>query len=278
MANVYEIVTNKIIEKLEKGTIPWRQPWDANGAVNWNSKRPYRGINAILLDPGEYATFPQITAAGGKVKKGEHSHIVVLWKFTQEQNEDGDPTGKKSAWMKYYNVFEINTQCEGLASKRKIIERNNDPVEEAEQIKKGYRDCPPITFAPGRAFYRPSTDSISIPQINDYPNKEEYYSTMFHEMAHSTGHTSRLNRKGFSEIAAFGSEIYSKEELVAEITAAMLCGVTGIVNSTLENSAAYIKSWCKQLKSDPKLIVNAASQAQKAADYIRNIKHEEVII
>ena len=273
--NVYEIVTDRIIKKLEEGTIPWRQPWDANGAVNWNSKKPYRGINAILLDPGEYATYNQIEAAGGKVKKGEHAHIVVLWKFGQQVDENDEPTGKKTCWMRYYNVFEINTQCEGLTSNRKIIERNNDPIEAAEQIKKGYRDCPPITFAPGRAFYRPSTDSISIPQINDYKNIEEYYSTMFHEMAHSTGHTSRLNRKGIETVAAFGSETYSKEELVAEITAAMLCGVTGIVNSTIENSAAYIKSWCKQLKKDPKLIVTAASQAQKAADYIQGIKPQE---
>ena len=272
---VYEIVTSKILEKLEQGKIPWRQPWDNNGAVNWNSQKPYRGINALLLDPGEYATFPQIEKAGGKVKKGQRAQIAVLWKFGNEIDKDGNETGKKTAWMRYYNVFNIETQCEGLTSRRKVIERNNDPIQAAEQIKEGYKDCPPVTFAPGRAFYKPAQDIISIPHINDYKNPAEYYSTMFHEMAHSTGHTSRLNRAGVTGIAAFGSETYSREELVAEITAAMLCGVTGIENSTIDNSAAYIQSWIRKLKDDPKLIVTAASQAQKAADYIQGIKHSE---
>ena len=272
---VYEIVTSKILEKLEQGKIPWRQPWDNNGAVNWNSQKPYRGINALLLDPGEYATFTQIEKAGGKVKKGQRAQIAVLWKFGNEIDKDGNETGKKTAWMRYYNVFNIETQCEGLTSRRKVIERNNDPIQAAEQIKEGYKDCPHVTFAPGRAFYKPAQDIISIPHINDYKNPAEYYSTMFHEMAHSTGHTSRLNRAGVTGIAAFGSETYSKEELVAEITAAMLCGVTGIENSTIDNSAAYIQSWSRKLKDDPKLIVTAASQAQKAADYIQGIKHSE---
>lgn len=272
---VYEIVTGKILEKLAQGKIPWRQPWDDKGAVNWNSQKPYRGINALLLDPGEYATFPQIEKSGGKVKKGQKAQIAVLWKFGKEVDDDGNETGKQTAWMRYYNVFNIATQCEGLTSRRKVIERSNNPIHAAEQIKEGYRNCPPITFAPGKAFYRPATDTISIPHINDYKNPAEHYSTMFHEMAHSTGHKSRLNRAGIIDIAAFGSETYSKEELVAEITAAMLCGVTGIENSTLENSAAYIKSWSRKLKDDPKLIVTAASQAQKSADYIQGIKHSE---
>ena len=269
---VYEIVTKKILDKLEAGTIPWRQPWDNKGAVNWNSQKPYRGINALLLDPGEYATFPQIEKAGGKVKKGQRAQIAVLWKSVHEINDEGEETGKQYAWMRYYNVFNIETQCEGLTSRRKIVNRDNDPITAAEKIKEGYKDCPLVTFAPGKAFYRPSTDNISIPHINDYKNPAEYYSTMFHEMAHSTGHKSRLNRAGIETIAAFGSETYSKEELVAEITAAMLCGIAGIDNTTLDNSAAYIKSWSRKFKDDPKLIITAASQAQKAADYIQNIK------
>lgn len=273
MATVYEIVTEKIIKKLEEGTIPWRKPWTNRQAVNYVSQKPYRGVNAILLDPGEYATFNQIKEHGGTVKKGEKSHMVVFWKMLDGKDDDGNP--KKIPYLRYYNVFEINTQCEGLKSRRKEAESfSHDKISNAEQIKEGYQDAPPVTFAPGKAYYKPFTDSISIPDLSDYKNPEEFYSTMFHEMVHSTGHKSRLNRKGIEEMAAFGSETYSKEELVAEIGAAMLCSVAGIDNATIDNSAAYIKSWLRRLKDDPKLIVTASSQAQKAADHILGISGE----
>jgi antirestriction protein ArdC len=271
MANVYEIVTDRIIKKLESGVIPWRKPWNSCGAVSWDTQREYRGINAMLLDPGEYATFRAITKAGGKVKKGAKSQIAVFWKMMDGTDSEGNP--KQIPYMRYYSVFEINTQAEGLKSKRKDVEpHEHNPIQEAEEIKEGYRNCPPITFAPGKAFYVPSTDSISVPEINDYDNPEEFYSTLFHEMTHSTGHKSRLHRSGILDIAAFGSETYSKEELVAEIGAAMLCTVAGIDQSTFENSASYISGWLRKLKGDSKLIVSAASQAQKAADHIRGIK------
>ncbi|MCK9268045.1 MAG: zincin-like metallopeptidase domain-containing protein [Alkaliphilus sp.] len=267
---VYEIVTEKIIEKLEKGTIPWRTPWNSKPAVNWNTQRAYNGINAILLDPGEYATFNQIREAGGKVKKGEKSQLVVFWKWIEKENDDGKTD--KIPFLRYYNVFEISTQCEGLTSRRKDTEEyNHDPIEAAEAITAGYANSPEIKFAPGRAYYRPSDDFISVPELKDYKKPEEYYSTLFHEMIHSTGNKTRLDRKGITEIAAFGSETYSKEELVAEIGAAMLCGKAQIENATIENSAAYIKSWMRKLKEDSRLIVTAASQAQKAADYIQGI-------
>lgn len=279
--NVYELVTAKIMEKLEQGIIPWRKPWDAkNGAVNWNSQRPYHGINAMLLDRGEYATYKQVVAAGGKVKKGEHGHIVVLWQFGTKE-ETNPKTGKthieKTCWLKYFTVFEINTQCEGLEPRRKVIERTNDPIVEAEHIVEAYEDAPEITFNGGKAFYMPTHDMISVPPINDYANPAEYYSTLFHEMVHSTGHADRLNRKGITENNGFGSAGYSKEELIAEIGAAMLCGVAGIENSTLENSAAYIKSWLGRLKDDPKLVVTAAGAAQRAADYIQGIHQTQEI-
>ena len=222
----------------------------------------------MLLDPGEYATFPQIEKAGGKVKKGQKAQIAVLWKFGNEVDDDGNETGKKTAWMRYYNVFNIETQCEGLTSRRKVIERNNDPIQAAEQIKEGYKDCPPVTFAPGKAFYRPSTDIISIPALSDYRKPQEYYCTMFHEMIHSTGHKKRLDRDGFQGIAAFGSETYSKEELIAELGAAMLCTEAGIDNDTIDNSAAYIQSWLRALKNDTGLIIKASGSAKKAADFI----------
>jgi antirestriction protein ArdC len=114
-----------------------------------------------------------------------------------------------------------------------------------------------------------------MPSIGLFRSSEEYYSTFFHELTHSTGHKSRLGRDGFESVQSFGSESYSKEELVAEVGAAMLCGVTGIENRTLGNSAAYLKTWIERLKSDSRLIVTAASAAQKAADYILGKAHDD---
>jgi antirestriction protein ArdC len=269
---VYEIVTEKIIDKLRDGVIPWRKPWNSDPAQNWKSRRPYSGINALLLDPGEYATWNQIKEAGGKVKKGAKGNIVVFWKLLDSKDDEDDK--KKIPFLRYYKVWEINSQVEGLESRRKEKRKHHDPIAEAEKIKEGYRDCPAITFGTSSAFYRPADDTISVPEISDFDKAEEFYSSLFHEMIHSTGHKDRLNRSGIAEKAAFGSEKYSKEELVAEIGAAMLCGTAGIEQVTLDNSAAYIKSWLRVLKEDSKLVVFAASAAQKAADYILGVERE----
>lgn len=270
--SVYEIVTQKIIEKLEQGVVPWRKPWISGVAVNWKTQKPYRGINTLLLEPGEYATFKQITEAGGKVKKGEKGHIVVFWKWLEKEDEE---TGEKESipLLRYYKVFEINSQCEGLESRRKAEKFEHDPIEEAEKIIKGYVNCPSYSFNPGRAYYKPFEDHINVPPMSDFPNVNEYYCTMFHEMIHSTGHKDRLNREGIVKLNAFGDEVYSKEELVAELGAAMLCGVAGIDNSTLDNSASYIQSWLRVLKNDKRMVVYAAAQAQKACDYILGVEY-----
>jgi antirestriction protein ArdC len=266
MASVYKIVTERIIEKLKQGEIPWRKPWNSYPAVNWVTQKPYRGVNKLLLDPGEYITWNQIQAAKGKVKKGAKSNIVVFFKMQNVKNKD---TGEEDIYpvLRYYRVFNIK-DCEGIESKMKVETFEHDPVEEAEKIVEGYPAGPQITFAPGRAFYRPSDDIVSIPEKTDFEKVEEYYSTFFHELVHSTGHKRRLGRSGVEEVAAFGSHEYSKEELVAEIGSAILCGVAGIEQVTLDNSAAYIQSWLKALKNDERMIVSAAGQAQKAADYI----------
>ncbi|KAB2329418.1 ArdC family protein [Bacillus mesophilum] len=270
--NVYEIVTQNIIEKLENGVIPWRKPWTNANAVNWVTQKPYRGINVMLLEPGEYATFKQIKDAGGKVKKGAKSQIIVFWNWMDKKDPD---TGEieKIPFLRYYRVFEINTQVDGLNSKRESIEYDHDPIQKAEEIKKGYINSPDITYMPGRAVYYPTLDKINCPPIKDFKVAEEHYSVLFHEMIHSTGHQTRLKRKGITTAGvAFGDEVYSKEELVAELGASMLCGVAGIDNHTIENSASYIQSWLRQLKDDSRMIVQAAAQAQKAADYILGTK------
>lgn len=273
---IYEMITKRMIQLLESGVVPWRRPWRVGAAVNWKNQKPYRGINTLLLEPGEYASFKQVSEAGGKVKKGESGQMVVFWTWIEKE----DDNGKKVTYpfLRYYTVFEISKQCEGLTSKRSENTFDHDPIMKAEKICAGYIDAPPVRFVSGRAFYRPSDDIVSIPPLRDYAKPQEYYSTLFHEHVHSTGHAKRLKRQGITALSAFGDESYSKEELVAEIGAAMLCGVAGIDNSTMENSAAYVAAWLRKLKNDKQLIVQAAGQAQKAADYIlgANIETESL--
>lgn len=276
---IYEMITNQIIAKLEEGTVPWRRPWINGTAVNWKTGRPYRGINTILLAGGEYATFKQVKESGGKVKKGEKGQIVVFWKWIEkkERGEETDEDEKKEKipLLRYYKVFEINSQCEGLTSKREDNAFEHDPVKEAETVVKGYDHRPSVTYYSGSAYYQPSPDRINVPPMKDFEDVNEYYSTLFHEMVHSTGHPKRLNREGITQMNTFGSEDYSKEELIAELGASMLCGVTGIENTTLDNSASYIQSWLRALKNDQTLIVKASQQAQKASDHILGLSFKE---
>ena len=129
---------------------------------------------------------------------------------------------------------------------------------------------PEIVHAGDKAYYSPTTDRITMPPRGLFENGEEYWSTLWHEEGHAVGHPRRLNRESIKEAAPFGSAIYSVEEIVAEMTAAYLCGITGIENRTIDNSAAYIAGWVKQLRDQPKLIIHAAAQAQRACDYILN--------
>jgi antirestriction protein ArdC len=134
---------------------------------------------------------------------------------------------------------------------------------------------PPKREVSNAAWYRPASDVVGMPLKSVFNSSEEFYSTLFHELTHSTGHESRVGREGIQNLNSFGSESYSKEELVAELGASMLCAVTGIAPATLENSAAYLNSWITRLKGDSKLILSAASAAQKAADYIRGTQAEQ---
>ena len=274
--SVYEMVTERIIEELEKGVVPWRRPWVSGGAVNWKTQKPYRGINTFLLPAGEYATFKQVTEAGGKVKKGAKSHMVVFWTWLEKEVDDEKED--KIPYLRYYRVFHVGSQVEGLESKRREKTFDHDPIQEAERIVKGYRDAPDYSSYRGRAVYMPLIDRINCPPLQDFTIREEYYSTLFHEMVHSTGHECRLRREAIiSKHFAFGDESYSKEELVAEMGAAMLCGVAGIDN-TIPNSASYIESWLRVLQEDSRFVVQAAGQAQKAADYILGTEVEKVRI
>lgn len=261
--DLYQIITDKIIDKLEAGTIPWMQPWQ-DAAVNWVTQKSYRGINQLLLKPGEYATFNQIKKAGGRVKKGEKSELIIFWKLIEIEDED-----KMIPLMRYYRVFKVGEQTEGLETKRKKNKHN--PIEEAEQVFKGYQEPTYKEWGVG-AYYNPKDDIVNVPPREDFISIHAYYSTLFHEMVHSTGHKERLNRDGITGAIMHGSEKYCKEELIAEIGASFLCGHTGIENYTLDESAAYIDFWLKALKEDKKIIVSSSQQAQKAVDYILGIE------
>ena len=277
-ANVYEMVTERIIAELEKGVIPWEKPWTGvrSGAYNRVSKRPYSLLNQMLLKhTGEYATYKQWQDLGGQVKKGEKSEIVVFWKIfeAEETNKDtGEKETKKIPLLRYYNVFHIS-QVEGVEPlKPEQLNDEAEPIEEADKIISDYITREHIDFTECRsneAYYSPSNDKVVVPMKEQYKVINEYYSTTFHELTHSTGHKNRLNRLQTGAVAAFGGTEYSKEELVAEIGSASLMNLLGIETvKTFRNSAAYIQSWLQVLRNDNKFIVSASSKAEKAVNYI----------
>lgn len=273
--NVYQLVTDRIIEELQKGNIPWEKPWTGvrSGAFNRISKKPYSLLNQMLLKhEGEYATFKQWSELGGKIRKGEKAEIVVFWKIFEKEeiNDKGEKEKVAIPLLRYINVFHIS-QVEGVEPLKQPF---NDvtPIEEADKIIIDYVTREHITFeekASDKAFYSPSRDCVVVPMKEQYKHINEYYSTTFHELTHSTGHPSRLDRLKTGAVAAFGSETYSKEELVAEIGSATILNTLGIETAkTFRNSAAYIQNWLHVLQNDNKFIVSAASKAEKAVAYI----------
>jgi antirestriction protein ArdC len=274
--NVHEMVTDRIIAELENGRIPWHKPWTGtkDGAYSRATGRAYSLINQMMLQhTGEYLTFNQCQEAGGKIRKGEKSEIIVFYKpfVIKETDADGNTKEKTIPYLQYFRVFHIS-QCEGIEPKYKPEEvKPFDPIAEAEAVASEYlkRECIQLhnTAPSNQAFYRPATDEITLPQPEQFDSPTEYYSTLFHEMIHSTGHEKRLNR--IDKPAAFGSEDYSKEELVAEIGAAGLMNHIGIeVEKTFKNSVAYIQSWIRALKNDKTMIVSASGKAEKAMAFV----------
>lgn len=270
---VYEIITERIQEQLKNGVIPWRRPWVTTPPVNWATGRPYNGVNVFILGEGEFATFRQIQQAGGKVKKGAKAYPVVFWKFVEVEKSTTDAAGHekievvKVPFLRYYSVFKISEQTEGLELRHTKPPRQGQEnvIPRCEAVIDNYKDRP-IIQAGEEAAYRPNSDVITIPERNRFYTAEGYYSTLFHELIHSTGHPTRLNRDLSTR---HNSAQYSREELVASLGAAFLCSVAGIINASLiENEAAYINGWLSFLRDDSKAFVWAAGRAQKAADYI----------
>lgn len=279
--SVYEIVTEQVIRQLEQGVAPWRKPWRTDAPCNLVSGKPYRGINVFLLASQGYGsrywlTFNQAKKLGGHVKQGEHSSLVTFWHVGEEKiirGADGAERKSTPFLLRFYRVFNV-CQTEGIAEKLGLGKSapRVPSIEQCEAIVAGMPNAPKRE-QDARAWYRPSTDTVGMPARGLFNSSEEFYSTVFHELTHSTGHASRIGREGIEQLNTFGSESYSREELIAEMGAAMLCGVAGIAPSTIQNSAAYLQSWIDRLRGDSKLLVSAASAAQKAADYIRGESH-----
>lgn len=274
--SVYQIITEQVIKQLESGAAPWRKPWRTEMPMSLASLKPYRGLNVFLLATQGHAsrywlTFNQCSKLGGHVKQGEHSTVITFWKrspYTKHNSETGQDETRQGFLLQYYRVFNISL-TEGLG--KLGLSESAKPVpsiDQCEAIVSGVPN-PPKFEQSHAAWYRPSNDSLGMPARALFNSSEEYYSTLFHELTHSTGHASRIGREGIEQLNTFASESYSQEELIAEMGAAMLCGVTGIAPSTLQNSAAYLKTWIARLKSDSRLLVSAASAAQKSADYIQ---------
>lgn len=286
--DIYEAVTNRMIEQIESGIIPWQRPWAGvtDGAIKHKTGKPYSLLNQLLLgEQGEYLSFLECKNLGGSVRKGAKSRMVVFFKFQpyakQDENgnivldDEGNVIVKTRPILRYSSVFHIQ-DCEGVKPKWEGDNKPKEiePDEHAESVLADYLKRSGVRLRNAKqneAYYSPSSDSITLPHISQFVKTAEYYSTAFHEVTHSTGHPTRLNRFDIGS-GRFGDEDYSREELVAEIGAAAILHELGIeTDSSFKNSAAYLQSWLRALKNDKRMIVTAATRADKAARLILNL-------
>lgn len=295
--DIYQMVTDRIVSMLEQGVVPWQRPWSQssdNMAINHVTRKVYSPLNQMLLcEGGEYLTFNQCKALGGSIKKGAKARMIVFYTtstMTKKKVVD-EQTGEEvevsciklyeTPVLKMYRVFHLS-DCEGIESKLTDVDKceqyETSPIEQAEQVIKGYLDREHgLLFhndeSSNRAYYSPVHDEVRVPMITQFQQAEEYYSTAFHELTHSTGIEKRCNRnEEMKGVTYFGSENYSREELVAEIGSAMLCSLTGIsTEKAFSNSVAYIDHWIQHLKNHKTEFVWAARRAEVAVDYIMNL-------
>lgn len=298
--NVYQQVTDRIIAGLEKDGLKWFRPWNAGQAgqmpINNATGNPYKGLNVLFLcieqmqqgfESAEWLTYKQAAAKGGQVRKGEKGTPVVFWSikfkavddsgavkyFSKQSDIPADWKYEKTFMPRVWTVFNID-QCDNIEPVREQVEPSGEfsPIEAAERVYSvQYPEPkrPTLKHGGASAFYVPSKHHVQMPKPETFVTNDDYYKTLFHELVHSTGHKDCLNRAGVSKVSAFGSDNYSKEELVAEIGCQFLVSLTGIEpQDDQENSQAYINHWIKQLKDQPKMALSAATQAMKAVDFI----------
>jgi antirestriction protein ArdC len=275
-------VTSKVLEALESGTVPWEKPWRTAGLLPTSATtgRPYRGINTWLLSLAAFEagfasphwlTYRQAQAFGGNVRRGEHGTLVVFWKRLEVKDPEAEDGRKVIPLLRSYVGFNLD-QCDDVTMPPQFDLPTFEPIapgEAVEAVLAGYVDGPTIERrTQGRAFYTPSEDAITLPALDQFEDPVGYSSTLFHELTHSTGHASRLDRFARNgEPQHFGSETYAREELVAEMGAAMVAAVSG-TEHRVDQSAAYVASWLRALRDDKGLVIKAAQQAQKAVDRI----------
>jgi antirestriction protein ArdC len=274
--DVYQIVTDRVIAALEAGQIAWRKPWHAAYGLprNYVSGRAYTGINAFLLHlvggTPFFLTFRQARELGGNIRKGAKGMPVIYYNVTtRTDNQTGEE--EKTPFIKYYTVFSVD-DVEGveITLPEQPQDRAHEPLAAAEALVANWTNCPRIEHREPQAYYAPGPDFVNVPRPETFTSGEAYYSTLFHELTHATGHASRLDRPDLAEaLRPSGRAGYAREELTAEMGAAFLCGHAGLdPGATLENTAAYLQFWLEQLRGDKKLVVQAASRAQRAAELI----------
>ena len=293
MIDAYQMVTDRICELLEQGLIPWEKPWAMTNSCAWSGhdghaytllnqfmladpSRKYESFEDLLNDiAGEWVTFKQAIDRGGNVRKDEHGRKIVFFTMMPVKDKDGNETEKLRPFISWSTVFKIS-QCENIEQKfhtdaGTLYDFNADQT--ADDVANDYVTREKINLIirnSDRALYRPGTDTVVVPLPEQFENNAEYYSTLFHELTHSTGHQKRLNR--IVNQAAFGDDDYSAEELVAEIGSASILATLGIENEkTFRNSTAYVQNWLKALKNDKKMIVTASAKAEKAIKLIFGI-------
>lgn len=279
--NVYEVVNERIDALLAQGVVPWRRPWKADvGRPRSIDGRPYHGINAFLLanvghaDP-RFATFARAKAAGWRIKKGARGYPVVFWRQIEIVEGEGDEAVTKTVpLLRYYTVFNVE-QIEGDVPPLDVEARSFDPIERAEAIVEGMPQRPSIVERGTAAYYRVAEDLVVLPPRSSFESGAGWYATLFHELGHSTGHPERLNRPELNNFEHFGSQMYSREELVAEFCSAYLLAHAGI-DDEIPSSASYIDAWRRAIRDDSRALVVAASRGQRAAEFILGEAYGEV--
>lgn len=285
--DAYKLVTDQIVEALEAGFVPWHKPWRTSGAgdapMSLSTRKPYRGVNVFILGINSHlrgyssrwwGTYKQITERGGQVRRGEKATAIVFWRIF-ESGEKGSDEYRKVPVLRYYSVFNLE-QCDGIEDPTPLqIDEEIEPLDECDRIVDGYlsRSAGLVLLNGGdSAFYHPTLDRVQMPKLGQFESADHYYGALFHEMGHSTGHESRLKRfKDMGALASFGSPDYSEEELVAEMTAAFVCGAAGI-DVNVPHRAGYIQGWLSVFQGDTKVLVKAAGRAQRAADLILGVE------
>lgn len=273
--DIYRMITDRIIEQLQQGVIPWKKPWIGArvGAYSHMTGEPYGLLNQMLLArPGEYITRKSCMEEGGHPKKGSKASVIIYVKPITKEVEGYNGAKEEETYFmrRYYRVFHID-DCIGIEARypAKDTYYEHQPIEHAQRIAEQYLYTASVLLEHQRcseATYSPIMDRIIMPMQYQFADSISYYSTLFHEMAHSTGHESRLNR---TMSLSMKSSDYAKEELIAELTTAAMLNDLGIETpSSFRTSAAYIASWISHLDNDPRFIVNAASNAEKAFSLI----------